>query len=141
LIFATLLFSVISAEEICSYPAEAEITITSKTGDKISFVVGIAETPAEHEKGLMHCPELKKGKGLFFIFNDDREHFFWMKNTTVELAIIYIDRDFNVVSIKRGKPLSETTLPSIFPSRYVLEVNWAEGVKILSGDKVSFKMK
>ncbi|HSW60183.1 MAG TPA: DUF192 domain-containing protein, partial [bacterium] len=74
MIFATLLFSVISAEEICSYPAEAEITITSKTGNRIFFNVGIAETPAEHEKGLMHCPELKKGKGLFFIFNDDREH-------------------------------------------------------------------
>ncbi|HPV22120.1 MAG TPA: hypothetical protein PK102_10855, partial [bacterium] len=66
MIFATLLFSVISAEDICSYPAEAEITVTSKTGAKISFAVGIAETPAEHEKGLMHCAELKKGKGLFF---------------------------------------------------------------------------
>ncbi|HQN73902.1 MAG TPA: DUF192 domain-containing protein, partial [bacterium] len=67
--------------------------------------------------------------------------FFWMKNTTVELAIIYIDRNFNVVSIKRGKPLSEATLPSIFPSRYVLEVNWAEGKKIVPGDSVDIRSK
>lgn len=89
----------------------------------------------------MQCSELKKGTGLFFIFNDDREHFFWMKNTTIELAIIYIDRDFKVVSVRKGKPLDETLLPSGKPSRYVLEINWEEGRKVMQGDKVSFKMK
>jgi len=141
LILVTLLFSAIFAEDVCGYRIDATVSVTSKTGEKSSFNVGIAETPQKHEKGLMHCSELKKGAGLFFIFNDDREHFFWMKNTTIELAIIYIDRDFKVVSVRKGKPLDETLLPSGKPSRYVLEINWEEGRKVMQGDKVSFKMK
>lgn len=136
----TLNCSHILAETICGYSADAVITVTSKNGEKSFFKVGTAETAEKHEKGLMHCKELKKGTGLFFVFNDDREHFFWMKNTLIELAIIYIDRDFKVVSVKKGKPMSEATIPSIYPSRYVFEVNWIEGAKILPGDKITFKM-
>jgi len=95
---------------------------------------------AKHQKGLMDCASLKKGTGLFFIFNDDAPRYFWMKNTSIELAVIYIDRDFRIVSIRRGTPLSERTMPSIFPARYVLEINWNESLKMKPGDKVSFAM-
>lgn len=105
--------------------------ITAKQQRRISDAAFIADTPQKHEKG----------RGLFFIFNEDRQHFFWMKNTPIELAIIYINSDFKVVSVRKGEPFSEKTLPSIFESRYILEVNWAEGGKILPGDKVFFKMK
>ena len=133
-------FFLISAENICGYPKDATVEVTSATGEKKFFSVGIAETDALHEKGLMYCKKMEKNQGLFFIFDNDRQRFFWMKNTTIELAVIFIDRDFNVVSVRRGVPLSKTTLPSIKPVRYVLEVNWSEGAKILPGDKVKLKM-
>lgn len=117
------------------------MTVVSKSNLKKTFKVGIADNSAKHERGLMHCKELKKGRGLFFIFNDDREHFFWMKNTHVELAIVYIDKDFKVVSIRKGLPMSEKTLPSFYPARFALEVNWEEGKEISAGDKVIFKMR
>jgi uncharacterized protein len=141
--FALVMFllSAISAEDICGYKVDATVEIISKTGEKTLFSVGIADTPQKHEKGLMFCKELKKGRGLLFIFNDDRQHFFWMKNTPVELAIIYINREFKIVSVRRGEPFSQKTLPSIFESRYVLEINWMEGKKIVPGDSVKFKMK
>ena len=141
--FLTLIllnFFLISAENICGYPKDATVEVTSQTGEKKFFSVGIAETDSKHEKGLMHCKKMEKNQGLFFIFDNDQQRFFWMKNTTIELAVIFIDRDFNVVSVRRGVPLSKTTLPSVKPVRFVLEVNWESGKSVLPGDKVKLKM-
>jgi len=136
-----LKLSIISAEDICGYKPQAEITVQSSSGKKISFAVGIANTPQTYEKGLMNCEKLKEGTGLFFIFEFDRIQAFWMKNTTIPLAIVYIDNNFNVVSVGKGIPLNTKTIPSMKPARYVLEVNWEEGKDIKQGDKVLFKMK
>ncbi len=134
------LFS-ISAEDICGYKPQATVSIKNSQGIERSFEVGIADTPAKYERGLMHCKELKKGSGLFFIFNQDRLQYFWMKNTLIPLAIIYIDKNFEVVSVGRGVPLSTKMVPSFKPARYVLEVNWEEGKDVKPGDKAVFKMK
>lgn len=133
-------YSVISAENICGYTPDAAITISLSQKEHLSFTAGIAESSEKHQKGLMNCVSLKKGTGLFFIFEDDVPRYFWMKNTSIELAVIYIDRNFNIVSIRRGIPYNESTLPSIYPARYVLEINWNESTKMKPGDKVSFKM-
>ena len=135
-----LSFFLISAENICGYPKEAAVEVTSQTGGKKFFSVGIAATDALHEKGLMYCKKMDKNQGLFFIFDNDRQRFFWMKDTTIELAVIFIDRDFSVVSVRRGVPLSKTTLPSVKPVRFVLEVNWEAGKSVLPGDKIKLKM-
>ena len=131
----------ISAENICGYQKEATVEVTSSTGGKKLFSVGIATTDKEHENGLMYCKKLEKNKGLFFIFEEERQRFFWMKNTPVELAVIFIDRDFRVITVRRGIPLSKTTLPSVKPSKFVLEVNWKDGMSILPGDKIKLKMQ
>ena len=133
-------FFLISAEDICGYPKEASVEITSQTGVKKNFSVGIAETEKEHEQGLMYCKKMEKNQGLFFIFEEERPHFFWMKNTLIELAVIFVDRDFNVIAVRRGVPLSKTTLPSVRPSKFVLEVNWEAGKSVLPGDKIKLKM-
>lgn len=132
--------SAISADNICGYSPDATVTVTASQKENISFITGIADDTAKHQKGLMDCASLKKGTGLFFIFEDDAPRYFWMKNTLIGLAVIYIDKDFRVVSIRKGIPLSENTMPSIFPARYVLEINWDESLKIKPGDKVSFRM-
>ena len=134
-------FFLISAENICGYPKDATVEVTSQTGEKKFFSVGIAETDALHEKGLMYCKKMEKDQGLFFIFDNDQQRFFWMKNTTIELAVIFIDRDFNVVSVRHGVPLSKTTLPSVKPVRFVLEVAWEAGKSVLPGDKVKLNLK
>ena len=132
-------FFLISAENICGYPKDATVEVTSDRGEKKFFSVGIAETDSKHEKGLMYCKKMEKDQGLFFVFDNDAERFFWMKNTTIELAVIFIDRDLNVVSVRRGVPLSKTTLPSVKPVRFVLEVAWEAGRSILPGDRIKLK--
>ena len=131
-------FSIILAEKTCGYEIKSKVSIVSSTGKKQVFKVGIADTSPKHQKGLMFCDKLDKKTGLLFIFNSDLVHYFWMKNTKVELAIIYIDKNGNIVSIRKGEPYNEQMLSSFFPVRYVLEINWKESLNIKTGDKVIF---
>jgi uncharacterized protein len=125
-----------AAEPVCGYPEKATAIITTAGKSGVPFHVGIADTTPLHRKGLMECPLLPKGRGLLFIFDDLQERSFWMRNTRMALAIIYIGDDLRVVSVQRGEPGSTATLPSGRPVRYVLEVNWDEGKGVNSGDTV-----
>ena len=61
---------------------------------------------------------------MLFIFNDETQRAFYMKNTQFPLDIIFIGSDRKVVSIqKNAKPLDLTSLPSEGPAQFVLEVN------------------
>lgn len=131
-------FSIILAEKTCGYAIKTKVTVHSSNGKKQVFKVGIADTPSEYEKGLMHCDKLDEKTGLLFVFNSDSVHYFWMKNTKMELAIIYIDKNGKILSIRKGEPYNEQMLSSIFPVRYVLEINWKESLNIKTGDKVTF---
>lgn len=139
--FIILLISMnVFAEKVCGYPEEARVTIVSRTGEKRFFKTGVASSDAEHERGLMFCEKMDQNQGLMFIFENDAQRFFWMKNTKIELAVIYIDKNFKVVSVNRGIPMSRKSIPSITAVRYVLELNWDAGKSILPGDQVIFKM-
>ena len=131
-------FSLIFADKTCGYNLSTKLKIETAKGKKLTFNVGIADTPEKHTKGLMFCEKLLERTGLLFVFNEDRVHYFWMKNTKIPLAIIYIDMNGKIVSIRKGKPLNEQMLSSIFSVRYVLEINWEESLDIKPGDKVIF---
>jgi len=131
-------FSFILAEKTCGYDLKTKVHIKSSKGKKQTFKVGIADTPQKHAKGLMFCNKLTKKTGLLFVFNNDSIHHFWMKNTKIELAIIYIDKSGKIVSIRKGIPYNTKQLSSIFPVRYALEINWKESLNIKVGDKLIF---
>lgn len=132
-------FSIISADKVCGYEQSLTVTVKTAKGKELKFRSGIADTPEKQEKGLMFCDKLPEKTGLLFVFKTDRVHYFWMKNTKIPLAIIYVDSDGKVVSKRKGEPYSEKLLSSIFPVRYTLEINWKEGLEIKPGDKVSFR--
>ena len=61
---------------------------------------------------------------MLFVFADERERGFWMKNTPLPLDIVYIDSSSRIVSIAENTtPYSTKTIASRGPARYVLEVN------------------
>lgn len=57
-----------------------------------------------------------------------------MKDTKVPLDVIFLNEDYEVISITKGEPLSET--PIYGEGDYVLEVNSDSGIKI--GDELEF---
>ena len=102
--------------------------------------VEVAKTPEERSTGLMNRKYLGKNEGMFFIFEQEAYHGFWMKNTFIPLSIAFIDKEGRIVGITEMKPL---TLESHDPSRpilYALEMNrgWFSANGIKPGETVRF---
>ena len=86
-----------------------------------------ALTREQRIQGLMNRDKLTARTGMWFVFDDDSERSFWMRNTRIPLDIVYVDRTGKIVRIiKNATPYSERGLPSGAPARFVLEVNGGE---------------
>ena len=64
--------------------------------DAFKVRVELAVTREEQSKGLMFRKELKENRGMLFVFSEAGEKSFWMKNTLVELDIVFMDKDLKV---------------------------------------------
>lgn len=108
------------------------------------FVVEVADDDASRARGLMFRDTMADDRGMLFIFPDERPRSFWMKNTRIPLDIIYIDRNFEVVSISADTPPCRSrsqrcpSYPSEGPAKYVLEINGGLAAKygIAAGDRI-----
>lgn len=107
-------------------------TIKLEINDK-EYDVIVLRTEAEKEKGLQDVVEMDESEGALFIYDTPQTLEFWMKDTEIPLDIIFIDEDWEVVSVKQGQPLDETIL-SEDNVQYVLELNQNSGVK--EGDEI-----
>ena len=110
------------------------------------FFVEIADTDSERQRGLMGLELLKENEGMLFVFPEEGEYSFWMKNTLISLDIIWIDENFQIVNIETAVPCHEEFCENYIPkgkSLYVLEVNenFAEMNYIEVGDYVEIDMK
>jgi uncharacterized protein len=101
--------------------------------------VEIAATAAARNRGMMWRRELPEGKGMLFLFPDEGDHTFWMRNTLIPLDLIFIGKQRKVVGIvPQAAPKTLTTRSGGQPSLYVLEVpgGWAEKQGITVGCEV-----
>lgn len=91
------------------------------------FFVELATTQAQQEQGLMNRTSLNKNNGMFFIFSNEGNYPFWMKNTLIPLDIIWIDSNNKIVFIKQNaEPCKTIICPIVNPNvnaKYVLEIN------------------
>lgn len=97
--------------------------IPSGGGERVELEVEIADEPAEQQRGLMERTELAEDAGMLFVFEQEQELSFWMKDTLIPLSVAYIDSDGRIVDIQDMEPLDTTSHPSAEPARYALEVN------------------
>ncbi len=109
---------------------------------KVDVTLELANTPETLQRGLMYRQSLADDHGMLFIFAQDSDHEFWMKNTYIPLDLIYIAADGRIVGIHaHATPLSEAGISVGQPSRYVLEVpgGYAARRGIAPGDRVEFR--
>lgn len=130
-------------------PAEADFKNATfhTNGSQTSWaLLEVADNDTERKNGLMNRTELGKNEGMLFVFSQEDERTFWMKNTLIPLDIIYLDSERTVVDIDTAYPelnTSEDNLaryPSDRPAKYVVEVNagFAENNSIRKGSKVEW---
>jgi uncharacterized membrane protein (UPF0127 family) len=118
--------------------SDSTIIIATRNAQHV-FTIEIARTPAEMERGLMYRERLDADRGMLFLYEDDREVAFWMKNTLIPLDLIFADASGRIVAIaERAVPLSTALIPSPGPVRAVLEVNGgtARRLHIQVGDRL-----
>jgi uncharacterized membrane protein (UPF0127 family) len=125
-----------------TFTKEGELHILKATDStKIVLDIEIADTDFDIQTGLMYRNSMKNNQGMLFVFEDETERFFYMKNTKIPLDLIFINAEKEIVSFqKNAMPFNESSLPSNAPAQYVLEVNagLVDSWGITVGDLVDF---
>ena len=89
-----------------------------------SFRIEIADTPDERRQGLMFRQHLGRGSGMLFIYERPGPQSFWMKNTSIPLDLLFLDKTGRVATIHESAvPFSTRPIVGSEMSQYVLEVN------------------
>jgi hypothetical protein len=108
-------------------------------GGTVDVALEVADTPDTRARGLMYRKSLPDGHGMLFVFDEDDDHEFWMKNTVISLDMLFIARDGRLVGVRAdATPLSTATIGVGAPSRFVLEVpgGWAARHGVAAGAHV-----
>lgn len=126
-----------------AFTKEGQLTITKQKVDTLIAQLDIefAQSEYETQTGLMYRKDMEDHQGMLFIFEDERMHSFYMKNTEFALDIIYIKADSTIASFQENaQPFNEAGLSSQVPIQYVLEVNagLAEKWLLEVGDKIKY---
>ncbi|HEX5357620.1 MAG TPA: DUF192 domain-containing protein [Aquabacterium sp.] len=99
----------------------------------------VAQTPEEHEIGLMYRTSMGGNEGMIFIFDRPGKQCFWMKNTLIPLSVAFVADDGTVVNVDEMKPQTLDPHCSAKPVRFVLEMNtgWFAKRAIKEGFKLT----
>lgn len=140
-VFSIVLFAIALLFSGCSWFGLEKITLKSG-GNEVKLTVEIADESEECSQGLMYREKLDSERGMLFVFDEEDEHRFWMKNTLIPLDIIFFNAQREVVDIiadMRPCPTDAKICPvyaSSKPAEFALEVNggFAEENEVKVGD-------
>ncbi len=104
-----------------------------------TVVAEVADTPVARRVGLMGRVSLAPDAGMLFVFTQETERSFWMKNTPLPLSIAYMDAKGRIVHIADMTPLSTDPVLSRLPALYALEMTqgWFEAHSVKVGQTVT----
>jgi uncharacterized membrane protein (UPF0127 family) len=113
----------------------------------VVLVADIAATDEQMTRGLSVKDSLNENEAMLFVFDEEGEHTFVMKNMKFPIDIIWIDADKTVVHIEHNlQPCSSGLFcPTYKPnddSLYVLETvgGFAERHDVVKGTMVEFEL-
>jgi uncharacterized membrane protein (UPF0127 family) len=129
-------------EDLAQFPRiTVEILHGKKRQDPRRLDVCIADTPARQEQGFMFVRDLPAGQGMLLPQKKPRKMSMWMKDTYVELDIVFVSEKGAIDQIiEHAQPLSLQKLSSTKEVSAVLEIKGGEaqrlGLKV--GDRVNW---
>jgi uncharacterized protein len=118
------------------------------TVNGLVLVADIAATNEQRGRGLSVKDSLAENEAMLFVFDNEAEHIFWMKDMKFPIDIIWIDSNKTVVHIEHNlEPCSPEVLCPTYKSNddslYVLETVGGFAVEhdIVKGTQVDFELK
>jgi uncharacterized protein len=131
--------------DLATFP-RTSLEITHRDAHHVShrdtFEVWVADTPERAAQGLMFVSDLPATLGMVFPLEPPRVETMWMKNTYIELDMLFVTPDGRVSKIiERASPMSLQPLSSDTPVAAVLELKGGEAAKLglRTGDAVAWK--
>lgn len=86
--------------------------------------VEVARSLQERQTGMMYRSEWGGLSAMLFMQPYPDTTAFWMKNTALPMAIVYLDPEWQILEIYQGVPFSEEVILSEATNvLYVLEIN------------------
>ncbi len=134
-------------EEVNKHPEppfkkEGDLSFLKKDGKELKKIdIEVADDNAQRAQGLMWRKSMPENEGMLFIFPEDADQAFWMKNTIMPLDILFINSNKEIVKIyKNTTPYSEKSMPSEKKAMYVVETvaGFCDKYGISEGDKISY---
>lgn len=110
---------------IPDFPSGSAV-LTSATSGATEIDALIADTDPLRQYGLMYRPRLRHDLGMAFLWPEDTQGGFWMKNTLIPLSIAFFDSNNVIVEILDMEPCVEDDCTVYDPGvsyRGALEVN------------------
>ncbi|WP_417479533.1 DUF192 domain-containing protein [Maricaulis maris] len=76
-----------------------EVVIVTTDGTRHVIQAEIATTPVQKQRGLMWRETVEPGTGMLFQYSPPESASMWMRNTLVDLDLVFIDANGSVVKI------------------------------------------
>ena len=102
---------------------QQRISLADPSGKSRTLSVEVAQTSAEHERGLMFRTSVTHG--MLFVFPAPEHLSFWMKNTLVPLDIVFFDGSGVFLNTQGMTPCAADPCPSyvsVGTAQYALEM-------------------
>ena len=104
---------------------ELAVSVDTERGS-LAWCLLAALTQAQRARGLMEVTDLQGYDGMVFVYEDDVQNGFFMRNTPTPLSIAWIAADGSVVGTADMEPCEDRegcpTYPAPAPYRYAIEV-------------------
>ena len=129
-------------EPVFSHEGTALILKQGSADTLASLDIEFAISEAEQRQGLMFRRSMEEKQGMLFIFEEEEQRFFWMRNTYLSLDILYLNKDLEIITIhEQVIPLYDGHIPSFKPAQYVLEVigGFCQQHQVGEGDKIQYQ--
>ena len=131
---------------ICLGACKHYTTISLTLPDGFVVQAHVADTPRKQERGLMFVKNLPENQGMIFIFDQEQEQLFWMKNTLIDLDMVFMDSAKTVTGVAAKVPHSYTYTPDSEVAtaqgygQYVVELAAQTAAKhgVVPGAKLNF---
>jgi uncharacterized membrane protein (UPF0127 family) len=133
----------VTAEDYAMPPLPmGRVTLVDAYGAKHVVQVEIAATHDSRTRGLMWRKSLADGKGMLFIFKEQQQLNFWMRNTLIPLDMIFIDKELKIAgAVERAEPRTLTSRGVGGAQMFVLEVpgGWVSKVGLKPGSAITIE--
>lgn len=115
--------------------APQHLLVVTVHAPKATLKLQMATTEHEREVGLMNVTKLEPHTGMVFVFPQDGDVQFWMKDTLIPLDMVFVGANGDVTGVAVNVPVVPADTPDEqIPRRngtgmYVIELPAGEAVK------------